>query len=72
MEKEPGHREIKEKDLTELRATLGKLAADLPATLRRLPPEVQQEYRDAEQSVIDARNNPFPDREAALRRRLYA
>jgi hypothetical protein len=74
MEKEStrGHRELKGAELQALRAKLSELAMDLPGTLAKLSPEAQQEYRDAEQSVINARNNPFPDREAAFRRRLYS
>ena len=58
MEKAPIHRELKGKELQAMRQRLSELAMDLPKTLAEgLPPEVQQEYRDAEQSVIDARRH---------------
>jgi hypothetical protein len=57
MEQQKPTHEIDEKDLPALRKRLGELAADLPGTLAKLSPEVQQDYRDAEQSVIDARRH---------------
>jgi hypothetical protein len=47
--------ELSPEDSTALRATLRELAADLPGTLAKLRPEVQRQYRDAEQSVVRAR-----------------
>jgi hypothetical protein len=44
-----------------LREELGPLVADLNATFERLPEDVKRQYREAEQSVIDARNNPSGD-----------
>ena len=39
--------------LEALRKKLGELASDFEGTLAALPEDVQQQYRDAEQSVID-------------------
>lgn len=46
--------------LHDLRGTLRKLVADLPAAFDALPPEVQAEYRDCEDSVIRARGGTVP------------
>ena len=58
--------ELKGEELTRLREKLAELASDLNRTLSRLDESVQREYRDAEQSVIDARRK-VETREGLLR-----
>jgi hypothetical protein len=38
-------------------AALRKVLMDVPGACRALPPEEQQRYRDAQQSVVDARKS---------------
>lgn len=47
--------ELSGKELVALRERLAELASDLNRTLSHLDEAAKREYRDAEQSVIDAR-----------------
>jgi hypothetical protein len=47
--------ELKKDELEQLRSELRELVADLDQTFQRLPEDVRDFYRAAEQSVIDAR-----------------
>lgn len=58
--------ELKGEELTQLREKLAELAADLNRTLGRLDEAVRRDYRDAEQSVVDARRK-VETREGLLR-----
>jgi hypothetical protein len=58
--------ELKGEELKQLRKTLSRLAADLDQTLSRLDKDARREYREAEQSVIDARRK-VETREGLLR-----
>lgn len=58
--------ELKEEELSHLREKLGELASDLNRTLGALDEATQRRYRDAEQSVIDARRK-VETREGLLR-----
>lgn len=58
--------ELKEEELSQLREKLAELASDLNGTLSALDEATQRQYRDAEQSVIDARRK-VETREGLLR-----
>jgi predicted transcriptional regulator len=58
--------ELKGKELAQLRDKLSELASDLNRTLSRLDEAAKRDYRDAEQSVIDARRK-VETREGLLR-----
>lgn len=58
--------ELNGEELTQLREKLAELASDLNRTLGRLDEAVRREYREAEQSVIDARRK-VETREGLLR-----
>lgn len=58
--------ELKEEELSQLRKKLAELASDLSRTLSALDETTQRQYRDAEQSVIDARRK-VETREGLLR-----
>lgn len=47
--------ELDRKDLARLRRKLAELGSDLNRTLNALDKQTQRQYREAEQSVIDAR-----------------
>jgi hypothetical protein len=47
--------EMSEEDIQTLREKLRELGTDLTGTLAGLSPEVQREYRVAEQQCVDAR-----------------
>jgi hypothetical protein len=58
--------ELKGQDLARLRRRLAELSSDLDRTLGALDKSTQREYRDAEQSVIEARRK-VETREGLLR-----
>lgn len=58
--------ELKGEELAQLREKLTELAGDLNRTLGRLDEAVRRDYRDAEQSVVDARRK-VETREGLLR-----
>ncbi len=50
-----GCEKLDEEGLAALRARLRELGADLSGTLAKLPPEVKQQYREYELSVVESR-----------------